>query len=53
VLCDTGNGTCPAGAKYPQATGVVMHPLPKTLVSMPNPCDGVPANAWCPNGRPG
>ena len=53
VLCDTGNGTCPAGAKYPQATGVVMHPLPKTLVSMPNPCAGVPANAWCPNGRPG
>jgi hypothetical protein len=53
VLCDTGNGTCPADAKYPQATGVVMHPLPKTLVSMPNPCDGVPANAWCPNGRPG
>jgi hypothetical protein len=53
VLCDTGNGTCPAGTKYPQTTGVVMHPLPKTLGSMPNPCDGVPTNAWCPNGHPG
>jgi hypothetical protein len=53
VLCDTGNGTCPPGTKYPQTTGVVMHPLPKTLGSMPNPCAGVPANAWCPNGRPG
>jgi len=53
VLCDTGNGACPAGSKYPQATGVVMHPLPTTLGSMPNPCDGVPANAWCPNGEPG
>jgi len=53
VLCDTGNGTCPAGSKYPQSTGVVMHPLPKTLASMPNPCDGVPANPWCPNGHPG
>jgi hypothetical protein len=52
VLCDTGNGTCPAGAKYPQSTGVVMHPLPKTLASMPNPCAGVPANAWCPDGHP-
>ena len=47
VLCDTGFGTCPAGAKYPKPTGVVMHPLPKTLASMPNPCAGVPANAWC------
>ena len=52
VLCDTGNGTCPAGSKYPPATGVVMHPLPKSLESMPNPCDGVPANVWCVNGRP-
>jgi hypothetical protein len=47
VLCDTGFGSCPAGAKYPQSTGVVMQPLPKRLTSMPNPCIGVPANKWC------
>jgi hypothetical protein len=28
-------------------TKVKMHPLPKNLPSMPNPCQGVPANAWC------
>ena len=33
-------------------TGVVMHPLPKGIPTMPNPCAGVPANAWCPAGRP-
>jgi len=52
VLCDTGFATCPAGAHYPQVTGVVIHPLPKSLPTMPNPCQGVPANAWCPGGRP-
>jgi len=52
VLCDTGFGTCPAGAVYPVHTGVVMHPLPKNLPSMPNPCQGVPSNAWCPDGKP-
>ena len=31
---------------------VVMHPLPKGLPTMPNPCAGVPANAWCPGGKP-
>jgi hypothetical protein len=51
VLCDTSFGTCPAGAKYPAATNVVMHPLP-SLPTMPNPCKGVPANAWCKSGRP-
>jgi hypothetical protein len=51
VLCDTGFGTCPAGASYPTFTGVVMHPLPP-LPSMPNPCNGVPANPWCPHGKP-
>ena len=25
-----------------------MHPLPKGLKTMPNPCAGVPANPWCP-----
>jgi hypothetical protein len=52
VLCDTGFGTCPAGATYPQHTGVVMHPLPTGLPTMPDPCAGVPANAWCSGGKP-
>ncbi len=52
VLCDTGFGGCPAGAKYPAPGAVVMHPLPKNIPTMPNPCLGVPTNAWCPDGRP-
>jgi hypothetical protein len=47
VLCDTGFGSCPAGAHYPKATGVVLIPLPKHLATMPDPCQGVPKNAWC------
>ncbi|MBV8220513.1 MAG: hypothetical protein JO325_18770 [Solirubrobacterales bacterium] len=27
-----------------------MHPLPSGLVTMPDPCSGVPANPWC-NGQ--
>jgi hypothetical protein len=52
VLCDTGFGTCPAGSQYPQLTLISMHPVPAKLPSMPNPCQGVPDNAWCPGGRP-
>jgi hypothetical protein len=53
VLCDTGFGTCPAGANYPKPTGVVLVKLPTTqLKTMPNPCVGVPNNAWCVSGRP-
>ena len=48
TLCDTGFGSCPAGASYPKRTKVMMHPLPQ-LSTMPNPCKGVPANAWCPS----
>jgi hypothetical protein len=49
VLCDTGLGQCPAGSKYPRPNGtVVLKPLPSSLRTMPNPCAGVPANAWCP-----
>ena len=33
-------------------TGVVMHPLPSGLPTMPNPCSDVPSNAWCPGGKP-
>jgi len=50
VECDAGlEAGCATG--YPQATKVVMEPLP-TLPSMPNPCEGVPANDWCPGGTP-
>jgi hypothetical protein len=52
VLCDTGYGACPAGSTYPQLTVITMHPLPVDLPSMPDPCRGVPANAWCNDGRP-
>jgi len=52
VLCDTGFGTCPAGASYPQASGVEMQPLPGNLATMPDPCAGVPDNAWCRGGKP-
>jgi hypothetical protein len=58
VLCDSGvslvPGTapsCPTGP-YPQRTKVVMHPLPKGLRTMPDPCSGVPANPWCPARKP-
>ena len=52
VLCDSGFGSCPAGAVYPPRTGVVMHPLPKAIPTMPDPCAGVPSNPWCPDGKP-
>jgi hypothetical protein len=52
VLCDTGFGSCPAGAVYPEHTGVVMHPLPKGLPTMPDPCAGVPDDGWCQGGKP-
>ena len=44
-------GSSCASAHYPQATNVVMHPVP-SLPSMPNPCQGVPTNLWCPSGTP-
>ena len=52
VLCDTGFGACSASTVYPQETGVVMHPLPSGIPTMPDPCTGVPDNAWCASGRP-
>ncbi len=42
VLCDTGFGSCPAGAHYPPATTVVMHPLPGNLPTMPIPARASP-----------
>jgi hypothetical protein len=56
LLCDTevtltGFG-CQPGDHYPRLTRVIMHPLPKHLKTMPNPCAGVPRNAWCdPTGK--
>ncbi len=49
VECDSGIASCPPGAKYPPKNGVHLIPLP-TLPTMPNPCEGVPTNAWCPSG---
>ena len=43
-------GPCPPtpGMSYPRVTRVVMPPLPvRRLQSMPNPCRGVPDNAFC------
>ena len=52
ALCDTGFGACPSGSVYPQPTGVIIHPLPTSkLISMPNPCKGLPTNAWCKSGH--
>jgi hypothetical protein len=58
VLCDSQvqivsgvPASCPTG-QYPRRTRVIMHPLPRNLRSMPNPCDGVPVNPWCPGPSP-
>ena len=51
ALCDTGLGSCPAGSHYPTHGAVKLHAVPK-LPSMPNPCKGVPTNAWCKAGKP-
>ncbi len=38
---------CPGSPGYPRVKQVVMKPLPHNLPTMPTPCKGVPANAWC------
>jgi len=49
--CDAGVlSGCASG--YPQTTSVVMQPVPASLPTMPNPCNGVPGNLWCPGGVP-
>jgi hypothetical protein len=52
IVCDTQAKVppfgCQPGNHYPRRTRVVMHPLPKGLKTMPNPCKGVPKNPWCP-----
>ncbi len=58
ALCDTQTelspgvaAACPTGP-YPRVTAIVngLHPLPapSQTPTMPNPCQGVPANPWCP-----
>jgi hypothetical protein len=51
VLCDSGvkltGFGCQPGDHYPRRTHITMHRLPKHLPTMPNPCEGVPANPWC------
>ncbi len=49
--CDSGVLAC-SGSGYPQATSVVIHPIPAGLPTMPNPCTGAPSNLWCPGGTP-
>jgi hypothetical protein len=57
VLCDTGFasslGVSCTGDNYPKpaSSSPVLTPLPRSLPTMPNPCQGVPANDWCPGGR--
>ena len=54
LICNTGAEPCPlppGAAKYPRQTRTVLLPLPR-LASMPDPCAGVPGNAFCPVGRP-
>jgi len=57
VACDStlyfplvGKVPCAPSDNYPRRTTVIMHPLPPAskLPTMPKPCKGVPANAWCP-----
>jgi hypothetical protein len=60
VLCATGFASqlppplndC-TGAVYPTpTTPSIITTVPGNLPTMPNPCQGVPANAWCVGGRP-
>jgi hypothetical protein len=49
MICNTGFEPCPLPpreARYPKQTRTVMLPLPR-LPSMPDPCAGVPKNAFC------
>ena len=57
VLCATGFaasfGVSCTGITYPKpTTPPIMTTAPTNLPTMPNPCQGVPANAWCVGGKP-
>jgi hypothetical protein len=49
MICSTGFEPCPlppSEANYPKQTRTLILPLPR-LPSMPDPCAGVPRNAYC------
>ena len=46
LTCAAEFGACPPGAHYPKQTKISILPLPK-LLTMPDPCAGVPANPFC------
>lgn len=48
--CDSGL-ICVGANPFPKYTGTTMAPVP-AVATMPNPCTGVPSNAWCPGGSP-
>ena len=55
LICATGFLTCPlppSKARYPAQTRIDIRPLPR-LATMPDPCKGVPRNAFCPEDQPG
>jgi len=55
VLCASGlagPGFCTPTDHYPTVGTVTLKPLPSNLPTMPNPCVGVPDNAWCQSGQP-
>jgi hypothetical protein len=54
VICATeAFGSCPStpGQSYPRRTNVTL-PSITPQPTMPNPCDGVPANDWCTSSGP-
>jgi hypothetical protein len=53
LVCASGLAptTCPAtGKEYPQPIDPKILAIP-AQATMPNPCEGVPDNAWCQGGR--
>ena len=46
LACASLHQYCSANANYPRQTKLTIVPLPK-LATMPSPCSGVPANAYC------
>jgi len=51
LACAAGITPCPPGSSYPQPTQVRMLPLARQT-PMPDPCQGVPPNPWCPYTGP-
>src|SRR5438128_1199745 len=51
LACAAGLVPCPPGSSYPQPTQVRMLPLARQA-PMPDPCQGLPRNPWCPYTGP-